>query len=503
MLNFHEQAQHVDELIRQGKFSRARKILTNVKVSRTFDMASRVLLASLWKRLGEPFKAMKILGSMEKFGASRPSTLEKEKWLEFADCLLKVNALGAVSRILSSDALKSQNRYHLIKSFLFIHSWDYRSGLESLRQYLKTEADDSYSHFVGRINELACLTFLQMVEEALSSAEELLPRLKAKNFDRLLGNSIEILMQLVFQKLDPPQTQRLKKLIETFSKFQWEDVAVIDQLQLRKWKAYQSLKENKVEGLQNLRSIREIGISKGLSELVRDIDRMILESGEDKYGEAFLCFGTPYEAFLDHFNLNANHQAPAVYISWDAKNRHWSFVPEKKISSGKIRVFDVMDYCEQSEFSLTSKLFLAVFFDFYRSPSTVELFDRVYPADYFHPISSLRKINQLVHRLNREFKEKKIPFRLIEKDLLYILEGSENHVFKLSLPPSKVVKMNEVELRADKFRKMLFGEFTLSQALNVTKMKRRTLQALLKLFIDEGLMARTGSTSKVTYYWKI
>jgi hypothetical protein len=503
MSNFHDQASKVDEFIRTGKFSMARKLLTNLKVSRTSPLEARVLLASLWKRIGEPFKAMKILGSMEKFGASKPSLAEKEKWLEFADCLLKVNALGAVSRILSAEVLRNQTKYHLIRSFLFIHSWDYHQALDSLKTFLKFEPPHSYSHFVARINELACLTFLREVEQALDSAEDLLPRLQAKNYDRLLGNSVEILMQLVFQDLNASHKNRLKFLIESFSKFQWEEVALMDQLQLRKWKLFQRMSDDKESAFAELLELRAIGSKKGMSELVRDIDRMILEVHPQREKRDFLFFGTPYEAFLTRFKLNGQiSNKIELHLIWEKDQRSWVlWSPENSPQEMRI-IFDVLNYMEKKEFSLTSKLLLALFFDFYRAPSTVELFDRVYPSDYFHPVSSLRKINQLVHRLNKELLKDKLPFQVVEKDLLYFVDKAEKYAFRFSEPPWKVLTKTDMALKAEKLKKIFPEEFTLSQALSVTQMKRRTLQALLKDLVDQQLLARSGRTSKVSYLWK-
>lgn len=500
MSNFQETLKIVDHLIRTGKFSKARKSLLGLKLSRNMDIEERIEAASLWKRVGEPMRAIKILGSMEKFD-SRISPKERKRWLEYADCLLKVNALGGVSRILSNPQFSSETKYHLLRGFYFIHSWDYQNALDSLRLYLGVENPQSYSFYVAQINELACLAFLEKGGESLRLAEQLLPKLSELGYERLLGNSVEILLQVTHQSLGIDDKNKLQELIHRFSKVSWDDVAILDNLQLRKWKSYAELQRGMPAALESLQELRRISLDKKLSEIVRDVDRMIAQETQSFEKEVFLFFGTPYSAFLRHFHLAP--QKDEIYISRNLTEQSWVILPfdsEKEVVLKK-RIFDVHDFCREQNYSLIARLLLSMFKDFYRAPTTVELFDSIYPEEYFHPISSLRKVNQLVHRLNSVLQETGWKIRIVEQQSEYRMEGVEKIFFRLQEPSSMTLKKDHTSILEEYLRNLIPRPFQFHEALFITKKKRRTLQLILKHLVDADILNREGRTNKVTYFW--
>jgi hypothetical protein len=424
---------------------------------------------------------------------------DRLRWLEYADCLLKINASGGAGRILGRKDLESETGHFLVKAFYHIHSWDYQNALKVLRIYLQRQDTENYFYFVAKVNELACLAFLELGREARIEAETLLPELKRRGFERLRGNSTEILMQVILQNIAPEERSRLEDLIRAHSKISFESTAMLDNVHLRKWSLYHKLSENKDEAVRGLLTLRDQATSNGLSEVVRDIDRTLARATADEELENFVFYGTPYSAFLGRFNIR-NIRTP---INIDiAKDSGLITRPgATKLKVKKSNTFRLEDICQELDYSLTAKVLIAILRDFYRAPTTVEIFDCVYPSEYFHPVSSLKKVNQLVFRLNDQLRAAGYPFILAQKRAGYYIEATANVTLVLEEPASRTLLLSDEDHLAGKLRKLVPSQFTLQEFLEETGYKRRTAQLVLKNLIDRELIVRHGRTTKTFYTW--
>ncbi len=497
MTKLSSQFQDLDQLIRSGKFLEAKKKLLGMHLSRTTATEDRVTCASLWKRIGEPFRAIKVLGSMEKLELK--SRGDRLRWLEYADCLLKINASGGAGRILSRKDLETETGHFLVKAFHHIHSWDYQNALKVLRIYLQRQDPENYFYFVAKVNELACLAFLELGREARIEAEGLLPELKRRGFERLRGNSTEILMQVILQNIAPEERRRLEDLIRNHSKISLEDTAMLDNVHLRKWSLYHKLSENQDEAVKGLQTLRDQASSNGLSEVVRDVDRTLARVTGDEELENFVFFGTPYPAFLARFNIR-NITSP-IHIDIAKDTGLITRPGGTKLRVKKKNIFNVESICQELDYSLTCKVLIAILRDFYRAPTTVEIFDCVYPAEYFHPVTSLKKVNQLVFRLNEQLLGAGYPFIVAQRKAGYHIEASENLTLVLSEPASRTLQISDEDHLAGKLKKLVPNKFTLQEFLEQTGYKRRTAQLVLKNLIDRELIVRQGRTTKTFYTW--
>lgn len=497
MLHSELKLKNIDDLLRGGHFVEAKKQLSSIKISRTTPIEVRTECASLWRRLGEPIRGLKVLGSIEKFNSKLAPT-ERKRWIEYADCLLQINALGGVSRVLAQTQLQDERRYNLIEAFYSMHSWNYEKSLLALSRYLQKEDPESYFFAVGKINKIACLAFLEKSEEAIAEAEKILPQLQGRGYLRLIANCSEILMQISMQMISKSSGKRITALMKKFSPQIESDPQVLENNYIKKWQAYLALRNNEAGAIKNLENLRESSHAKGFSEIVRDIDRVFAEKNKDHSLKNFIYFGTPYSAFLAHFGINKTADEIQIFI--EKNNGEIQFrEPEFTSSSHSPLSFDLSEFLEAQKFSLPAKLLAALFRDFYRPPTTVELFDTLYPSEYFHPISSLRKINQLVFRLNQMLIEKKYPFQVLLLGRGYRLICKKNLKIRLAEPPWQIINSTESEFIRRRMETSLPKEFTLQQAIQVLGEKRRTAQNILHYLVEEKQIFREGRTSKVIY----
>ena len=497
MTKLSSQFDHLDQLIRSGEFLEAKKKLLDIHLSRNASIDERVRCASLWKRIGEPLRAINVLGSMEKLAVK--SRGDRIRWLEYADCLVKINALGGASRILDWKDLELEISYLLIKAFYYIHSWDYQNALMSIRIYLQRQDPENYFYFVAKVNELACLAFLELGREARIEAETLLPELKRRGFERLRGNSTEILMQVILQNIPTEERRCLEDLIRAHGKISLIEAAMIDNIHLQKWSLYQKLAGNKYEAIRGLLNLREQAISNGLSEVVRDIDRTLASVTVDEELENFIYFGTPYPAFLDCFKIRKIRTPIHINIAKDSGLIMSSGT--KKLRVKKMNTFQLEDICQELDNSLISKVLLVILRDFYRAPTTVEIFDCVYSNEYFHPLTSLKKVNQLVFRLNEQLRVAGFPFKVVFKRSKYHIEATENITLILHEPVSRTLSIPDGDRLAIMLKKLIPNKFTLKEFIAKTAYKRRTAQLILKNLIELECIVRHNRTTKTYYTW--
>jgi hypothetical protein len=306
-------------------------------------------------------------------------------------------------------------------------------------------------------------------------------------------------MQVVLQNIPPEERRRLEELLRAHSKISLEDAAMLDNVHLRKWSLYHKLGENREEAVRGLFALRDQSAQNGLSEVVRDVDRTLARVTGDEELENFVFFGTPYRAFLGRFNIR-NIRTP-IHVDVTKDTGQIARPGGTKLRVKKSNAFRLADLCEEFDYSLTVKVLLAILRDFYRAPTTVEIFDSVYPTEYFHPVTSLKKVNQLVFRLNDQLRSAGYPFTVVQKRSGYHIEAAQNLTFILDEPADRTLLRSGEDHLAGKLRKLVPGKFTLQEFLDETGYKRRTAQLLLKNLIDREILVRQGRTTKTFYTW--
>ncbi len=488
MSTYAESFKNIEEFLRLGKVHEARILLGKIITPRAFSLQKRVELASLWKRAGQPVKALRVLGSPEKVSQRGNVAF----WIEYADCLLKMNAVTGVRRILQNKSLESDSRYFLIKAFSFMHAWDYGKAAENLEIYLQSTKDSDYFHWVAQINLLASYTFLQKKNPSLEVAQKLAQELPARGYHRLMKNSTEILLQLSTQELTPAQEKRLSQILSNIQDFEMNESLLLEDIYYTKWRLFKKLRLGATEAVDDLKALRSQLISKPYGEVIRDIDRQLCLYEKDYTRETQICFGTPHEAFLRHFQLQVRQQPIEIEIH-DGMIRLDDF-------SSKATLFDLQSWYAENEAQLPKKLLLAVLLDFYQPPSTVELFDRLYPDEFFDPVTSPRKINQLVFRLNQLLQTQGHGFTVQEKNQGYQIISDHPVRFSIDQSPLVLIQMTNSDLILQKIKNHFEGKFSLKDFLDCFPMPRRTAQLKLSELTKLGYLSREGRTNLTTYH---
>jgi hypothetical protein len=228
-------------------------------------------------------------------------------------------------------------------------------------------------------------------------------------------------------------------------------------------------------------------------ETIRDCDRFqALHTGDMKL-LVHLYYGTPYAKFREEIG----HQSPVPLVVPD-----WF---EWRIGRGKQRALLNLPTGEINESVAPPRLspqlhrlLRVLCSDFYRPWGIPSLFERVYPASFFDPVSSPARVHRLIQRLRLWFERHGLPlgiphtgggFRLVSPASVHI-----------SIPnPDQEMPSREEELLKRVFG---FSQFTVKDAVPILKISERSAQRALCALLKKGTVVRRGSTNTTRYSFK-
>ena len=182
-----------------------------------------------------------------------------------------------------------------------------------------------------------------------------------------------------------------------------------------------------------------------------------------------------------HLNLNA-HPTPEAYI--------W------KVGTGS-KISEISNLTGQNSKSaeylkpgqVLQRLFSTLTEDFYRPKRLSELFEKVFPNEYYFPDSSTLKMYQACKRLRQFFSLSKVPLLLYESSGLYSLRaqnGNQVNILCSLLEDNSHGIQQEDIIKLDRF----FG--TLKESLKKKAFTRKDIVGILKvsdrtaLYLVEG-----------------
>ena len=321
---------------------------------------------------------------------------------------------------------------------------------------------------------------------------ELIPELRRLKHSLLLGNALELMGQMELKEGRFTQSREMllaaKEILKgTSPRYQiyvekWLTILSLFEIKLQK----KNLEANDRVKIKNIKD--EAWLAKDW-ETVRDCElyEAILFDDTEMLQKVF--FGTPYPSFLKRVRRLKQDfkQEPQWVLKFGAKDPSL-----------------VLDLNHQKAPPLAWKLFSILLTDFYRPLPLGELYQFLYPGEYFNPYSSEQKISFLVQELRKCFHNENIPIEIVVQNREYrlkfvgelALQLSPKNNHKSELPKSLPKSLIEIE-------KNLVGRaFTSSEVSKLLSLSQRQARRILAEAIKNKTVKKDSKNPKLMWIKK-
>ncbi len=174
--------------------------------------------------------------------------------------------------------------------------------------------------------------------------------------------------------------------------------------------------------LRELRAVRKDLGTAGRYDMIRWCDLTEWRHFHDKAALQRLWFGTPFagaRSFLQRLGAR-KEDLPSSY--------RWP-------SAGSRRVLDLVAGSADFEPGrLPLRTLAAIAADFYVPVTIPALFERLYPAQYFHPVAGPTRVWQALHSARRTLKSARLPLEIAEERGTYRLVAAEGFALEIARP---------------------------------------------------------------------
>jgi hypothetical protein len=398
--------EEAEGFIRKGDVGGAAAILKSVRIPRNADSDFSLNAANLYRRCGMTARALQLTAAHALHGDQlRPAT--PEILLEYAHCLLQLNAQTSVGRILKDPSLSRHPRTLYLMGLLRMHEWNYPAAIAPLEKYTRLTEPEQYDHWVARLNLLASRIGAKEYEQAFAELEPLQREFERRGFLRLLFNSTELEVQaLAAQGLLKKAEAAAAKVSESGLRA----LGTLDFMYMEKWRLFAQAKKQPQETQRKIRSLRDRALGPGYSELRRDLDLHYYSHKKATKELEWMYFATPSSHYRERILEESRIAVP--------KAATWSLGAKAKSSPASI---DLSAWIREKSFSMPAKTLVALLRDGYREPSLLEIFDSVYSDSYLNPSTFARNVHQLFHRLRSELQKDRLPISIGVDDGRYRL----------------------------------------------------------------------------------
>jgi hypothetical protein len=398
--------EEVEASIRKGDVGAAIPVLKSIRIPRTADPDLSLTAANLYRRCGMASRALQLAAAHALKGDQlRPAT--PEILLEYAHCLLQLNAQTSVGRILKDSSLRQHPRTLYLLGLLRMHEWNYPEAIAPLEKFTHLTEPEQYDHWVARLNLLASRIGAKDYDRAFSELEPLQKEFERRGFLRLLFNSTELEVQaLAAQGFLKKAESAAARVAESGLRA----LGTLDFMYMEKWRLFAQARKHPQETQRKIRSLRERALGPGYSELRRDLDLHYYSHKKATRELKWMYFSTPSSNYRERILEESRIEAPTSAI--------WTFGGKTKSTPASI---DLSEWLREKSFSMPAKTLVALLRDGYREPSLLEVFDSVYSDSYLNPATYARNVHQLFHRLRTELQNDRLPIAIAVNDGRYRL----------------------------------------------------------------------------------
>ncbi len=402
-----ESLDEIEMLLRDGNHKRAKKIIKSIPL-KSVPARLAVRLSGLMVRAGELRWSAKLLFPLMYEGPESPSA---QIMAQYALTLQQLGAYNEAANLYEQLDFKAAPEANLYYALALFSKWEYEKAVPHLESYLSSSAINDYQRKVGRANLAQAFIAINETQRAGNLLSELETDAKNGELYALLSYVMDLRSQLLISQ------KKYKEAIAILNKSE----KLISggesryELMVRFWRTVceYALSPQKENSLKAIIELRLNCVKQGRWALVRECDFYRSVISEDTNLFLKVYFGTPFPAYRKR--LEERFGTPVgipEYYLWNPVEKN---AGEKKV----LKVFEGIDL--QSGNSLKRgqvlhRLLRALCSDFYVPFSSESLFFYLFPGEKFNPQTSSKRSRFATLRLQRWFKESKIPLQIRYKD---------------------------------------------------------------------------------------
>ena len=491
MSELSEKLDFIEDCIKTGQFSLASQSLDKIPLSQiTRSLALRT--SNLARRCGKVKKSLKILNPIVR----NPIQKQSATGAEMADYAFSLHRIGAT---FEADELLQRVNPEEAPSALFFRSilafskWEYSEARNWLTAYVQSDKISDYQKMMGRSNLVNILLYEKEFEKAQDEIQSLMKEATNKKLGLLKNICLEQQAEsLIGLHRYEEATELLKVAAKTAS-----DSGKRLQTWIWKWQTYtQAKQKNKESGIKFLDKAIKEATSKGAWEIHRDFDLFKVILFDDANAKKKLQYGTPFKNYL-------NRLPPSIESS--RLEEPYSFVLNKTLGTTPPTIdlnnqtITSNDTTEKIKLTATQiKVLNCLLVDFYRPRKWGELFNSVFPDQFFDPFSSINRLHQTLFRINSGLSKQNIGIKVTSDVHGCHLVAKAPYSFLLkrdranqsNLSPNLILLKNQISRDS---------EFTIDSLSPILEGDKRTHQRIIKDLISEGKVVRLGKGRSTRY----
>lgn len=484
--DFQNQLDEIEVLIRSAKGEKARALLLELHEKKV-PVNLLLQMAGLARRANLPELGVRLLNPIVRPKAKMKREASAKDIVEYAASLMRIGASKEASDLLETVDPTAVPEALLFRAMLLLKKWNYAEALPLLRRYLAIPEISEYQRAIGKINLGLTLIHENHLGEAKSVLSEVLEECSAKRYDLLHGNALRFLGNLEIAR------KNWEVGIEYFRQSEnlLTDAKGLDYYFCKKWVAIAKfyLNPKSHECRTELDKMRDEARRLHHWESVRDLDyHQALVSRDTKLFE-LLYFGTPFPSF--RARVTKDWKRPEGETTY-----HW------KMGSGEAHYIDIAMEQKTAQGGFLKagqsmhRLYVALTSDFYRPFTIAELYEQVFPEEFYCPGVSEFRVHQAMKRLRKWFEQNKIPLQIESVDGEYRLTTDEC-VEILIHEGGKIQTSGDFRLQ---FLKTQLGEeFSIKDAVPLLKLTRRRAGEVIQEAVLSGILTKVGKGNRTRY----
>lgn len=495
----------IDSLIRNGKHGIANEHLNHLLHLETprEDMHA---VAALARRLSRSEIGISTLNPIVRPSGRKPTIATDQEKTEYAACLIRLGALNEALLLLDTISIQIHPHALMFRAFAHIARWDFKKSGICLEDFIRLSPEASYDVLIAKVNLAVGYVFLEEYHKAIPLLEELCEITQRTGNLLLHSNSLELLAQAFITKGDYSRAEvyleRAENVLVTSD--------TIDAFFVKKSRAILKLFKNSASdsSLRDIRAIKEEARKRRFWEQLRDCDYSIALATKNKKLIEHLYFGTPFESYRKHMlsKMDFSYQELNNKYKFSVGHNSKQSIIEIDVNTGCSTISDL----RLKEGQVPQRLLSLLASDFYRPKRILEIFDGLFPNEYFSPQSSRDKIHQALRRLRSFLDEARVPLVIKEQKGFYSLDAKNDSVVNMICYKEQHLGLKKTYLYQHREQKTLdlltaFKQSTSSRDFDVVtfaracKTSERTALRHLSLAIQKGWVRKDGAARFTRY----
>jgi tetratricopeptide (TPR) repeat protein len=472
----------LDFFIKAGETARARTQLVALRAIE-IERSDLVEFADLARRVQMPSLIIRWLRPVVRPEKPIfPIASDKEIAI-YALALARLGVFKESLTLLKSLLSGREPQVYFYLGLVYLEQWDYLSAQTYFQKYARFNSISDYQKTVGLLNLAACLVGERNWPKADEALDNLLLLTNHPSLKLLRLNTLELAAQSkIFrsQILEAQVFLNEARQLSGTTNHQYEFF-------VRKWLAIASLL-GPDQDPQAILAIRDEAKRDSYVETIRECDFFIATARKDDHGFLKVLFGTHFKTYKKRILklYGWNKPIPTKYIielggaSFNAK----CFSPEEINLPRRVR-----------------QLLRLLLSDCYRPFSLAEIFSEVYQNEYFNPVTSIPKVDQLIYRLRQALAAKQIPLDVqVKKSRANLLALAPIQIVlrrkHLNISTKLIACMNQLSLAFQTNR------FTTKEAAKILKLSETSMRRHLRLASQRGYLVRQSSHHGFIYKLK-